>query len=140
MNEGRYNNELIVLRRVEVELNNVKILLENPQGHEDSHARSLCAYSIQQACEKMLKIQIYNSLGSKSDIKSHDLDYLLFKYKNDIHIVPEDIVKNASKITDWEASSRYDMQYDVSEGVLKFFLSVCENWFLELLEEGYKYV
>jgi HEPN domain-containing protein len=94
--------------------------------------KNIAAYHLQQAAEKLIKIQVYNS-GVKYDNKSlytHNIKTLIL-YAESLNIglvVPDYIRKNSSVISDWEAGSRYDVGFSIRIDVLKKTADVISNW------------
>lgn len=94
--------------------------------------KNMVAYHIQQAVEKMIKIQIYKS-GIAYDNKSiytHDINNLIV-YARLIGVdlvIPKAIEDNCMTITDWEAGSRYDIKFSVRVDTLEKYLEVCNAW------------
>jgi HEPN domain-containing protein len=94
--------------------------------------KNIAAYHLQQAAEKLIKIQVYNS-GVKYDNKSlytHNIKTLIL-YAESLNIglvVPDYIRKNSSVISDWEAGSRYDVGFSIRIDVLKKTADVIGNW------------
>ena len=100
--------------------------------------KNMCAYHLQQAVEKLVKIQIYKS-GIAYDNKSmysHNIRALLVyaESKEIPIIIPKLIKENASIITKWEAGSRYDLHFSIRIDTLeKYFLEV-EKWYQQVLK------
>ncbi len=99
-------------------------------------------YHIQQACEKMIKIQLYSS-GKKLDnarIYKHSIQELL-TYANSLKItvlIPSYIEKNKNVITRWEAEGRYDTHLVVRLDTLKKHYEEIEQWYEDLRQVGFK--
>ena len=94
--------------------------------------RGLAAYHLQQASEKLIKIQIYAS-GVRIDnakMYRHSLDDLIV-YASSLGIsltVPKWIDSKKYIITGWEATGRYDLSFVVRLDTLKRCLDECKNW------------
>ena len=78
------------------------------------YMKGLAGYHLQQAAEKMIKIQIYHSDAqlNYAKIYRHDLQELMM-YAESLEIpltVPDYIRKNALYISGWEAKGRYDVR------------------------------
>ena len=75
------------------------------------------AYHLQQATEKLIKIQVYSS-GVEYNNKSmfvHNIDSLS-AYADSLSIdvdIPIEVRDNAVTISDWDASGRYDLHFSV---------------------------
>ena len=87
------------------------------------HLRGLAGYHLQQAAEKMIKYQIYDS-GVPIDygkMYRHSLDDLM-TYAGSLDIslmVPSWINKKKYVITGWEAEGRYNLHFVVRMDTLK---------------------
>lgn len=106
------------------------------------YIKGLAAFHLQQASEKLIKIQLYNS-GKKLDLKrlyKHSLNDLLV-YAGDLKLkitVPAYILKNQVVITSWEAGGRYDVHKVVRIDTLEKCYQVIYEWYDELKKDGYK--
>ena len=104
--------------------------------------KNIAAYHIQQAAEKLIKIQIYAS-GAPIDYASlytHNIEKLLF-YAESIDvslIVPKYIRDNSLVLTEWEAGSRYDIGFRIRIDTLKKAADELELWYDEVLAAGIK--
>lgn len=100
------------------------------------------AYMLQQACEKLIKIQIYRSglhINNQS-VYTHDITNLI-SYARTIGvnlIVPQSIEQNAQVITKWEAKGRYDMHLVVRVNDLHKWYRVMTSWYKDLYKVGYR--
>jgi len=104
--------------------------------------KNSAAYHIQQAVEKLIKIQVYRSgiAYSNSALYIHNLSKLI-AYAEGIGVkldIPSEIRANAIKITDWEAGSRYDMSFSVRIDTLEKYQSLTEKWYQSLKKQGIK--
>lgn len=123
----------ILMARQGIELYNEKKIKE---------VKNTVAYHIQQASEKMIKIQIYRSgiTFNNSAVYIHNLPKLI-AYAESIGImlvIPDEIRSNALTITDWEAGSRYDLQFVVRIDTLEKYQKIVEDWFNDLKNKGIK--
>ncbi len=98
--------------------------------------RGQAGYHLQQATEKLIKIQIYQS-GKQIDnyrLYKHSIPELSSYAKSlgiDL-IVPAYIRKNDEKITGWEAEGRYDVHMVVRTDTLEKTYSVVDKWLEEM--------
>ena len=98
--------------------------------------RGEAGYHLQQAAEKLIKIQIYDS-GLKvnnAKIYRHSLDDLI-TYAESIGIqiiVPKWIDKKKYTITAWEAEGRYDLHFVVRMDTLKKCYVEIAEWIREI--------
>ncbi len=94
--------------------------------------KNIAAYHLQQAAEKLVKYQIYQSLGSADNRRmyTHDLSKLLDYAEAEglALIVPDYIKDHANQITDWEAGSRYDFGFVCRIDTLKKCCESIEEW------------
>lgn len=102
--------------------------------------KNMTAYHLQQAAEKLIKIQIYRS-GIEYNNKQlyiHNLVSLI-RYAKSLGIeilIPKEIDENALDITDWEAGSRYDLHFSIRIDKLKKIYSVIWNWYEAVYAKG----
>ena len=100
------------------------------KGYKD--IKNIAAYHLQQAAEKLIKIQIYSQLSNVDYRKmyTHDLSRLVGYAQSEglILTVPEYIKAHMNSITDWEAGSRYDVCFSVRIDVLKRTRDVIAEW------------
>lgn len=104
--------------------------------------KNSASYEIQQACEKLIKIQIYNSGVSLNyyNLYTHNLTRL-YEYGLNLGInvyIPRVILSNLDKISSWEAGSRYDIHFSIRIDVLKKYLKESEDWYSYLYKQGYR--
>lgn len=102
--------------------------------------KNVAAYHIQQAAEKLIKIQIYAATNKYNDaaVYTHNLEKLI-SYAESLEIefsIPKYIVDNSLVITNWEAGSRYDVGFQIRIDTLQRSLSEVENWFENLYKSG----
>jgi HEPN domain-containing protein len=106
------------------------------------YIKGMAGFHLQQAAEKMIKIQLYAS-GKKLDLHlvyKHSLDHLM-GYATSLGvelIIPEYIMTNSTVITAWEAAGRYDVHKVVKINQLEKCYSEIEGWFDELKKNGYR--
>ncbi|HAE44768.1 MAG TPA: hypothetical protein DCG37_04115 [Lachnospiraceae bacterium] len=105
------------------------------------YLRGQCGYHLQQACEKMIKVQIYSLLTvvDYGKIYKHDLADLEFYAKAEgIELsLPKYISDRLPLISSWEAEGRYDTHFVVRKDTLKRCISEMDKWY-EDLEQNYK--
>ncbi len=94
--------------------------------------KNIAAYHIQQATEKLIKYQIYRSevAISNSQMYTHNIERLIV-YGEALGIdliIPDYIMRNTLKITEWEAGSRYDIGFSVRIDVLKKAYKDIVDW------------
>ena len=96
------------------------------------HLRGLAGYHLQQAAEKMIKIQIYES-GVQIDHSKmfrHSLDDLI-GYASSLTIsliIPSWVEEKKYVITGWEAEGRYNLHFVVRMDTLKRCYSELIQW------------
>lgn len=93
-------------------------------------------YHLQQAAEKLIKIQIYRSDAEidYSRLYKHDLQYIIdYARSKDISlIVPEYVLKNTMVISSWEAEGRYDVHIVVRYPQLEKAYAIISEWYKQL--------
>lgn len=141
MSKDSYGLEDLSLANVEVDLDcAVHLLGVWLTGRtKNSNYKRRCAYFIQQAYEKMLKMQLYKYNGAKV-VRTHNIDKLIVlcrKYKG--VLIPSDLDKYSYLITNWEVSGRYDEAFSVNEIELRNHLNICWRMYESLLKKGYPY-
>lgn len=93
-------------------------------------------YHLQQAAEKLIKIQIYKS-GKNIDyskLYKHDIQYIInyAKSKGISLMIPDYVAKNSMVISSWEAEGRYDVHIVVKYPQLEKAYSVISEWYQQL--------
>ena len=93
-------------------------------------------YHLQQAAEKLIKIQIYKS-GKNIDyskLYKHDIQYIInyAKSKGISLMIPDYVTKNSMVISSWEAEGRYDVHIVVKYPQLEKAYSVISEWYQQL--------
>ena len=106
------------------------------------YLKGQAGYHLQQACEKLIKIQIYHSgiQINPAKIFKHSISDLI-TYANTLGIsfyVPAYINSHAGTITSWEAEGRYDIHVIVRIDILEKTYAVIEAWYNDLQELGYR--
>ena len=100
--------------------------------HKVKDIKNIAAYHIQQAAEKLIKIQIYDSAETieNSRIFTHNIEALLaYAEERGIEIsVPDYIRENALTITRWEAGSRYGLGLSIRIDTLEKCLNIVSEW------------
>lgn len=109
---------------------------KSQKAHYAKYLRGQAAYHLQQAAEKLIKIQLYRSgkVLDHAKIYKHSIGSLL-TYADDSNInllVPAIIRKNAELLTAWEAEGRYDVHIVVRTDTLEKYLQVINQWYAEL--------
>ncbi len=94
--------------------------------------KNVAAYHLQQAVEKLIKLQIYANRGSvsNSQMYTHNIQRLI-TYADSLSFgvnIPDYVRERSLQITDWEVGSRYDVQFSVRIDVLKKALAVVSEW------------
>lgn len=102
--------------------------------------KNMVAYHLQQAAEKIIKIQIYRSgvEYNNRQLYIHNL-VTLINYAQSLEfefLLPKKIDDNALTITDWEAGSRYDLHFSIRIDTLKNFYEAISSWYDELYAKG----
>ncbi|MDO4362905.1 MAG: HEPN domain-containing protein [Clostridia bacterium] len=102
--------------------------------------KNVAAYHLQQATEKLIKIQIYSKADdlNYSNLYTHNIEKLLaYSEKLNISIcIPKYIDDNSLVLTEWEAGSRYNVGFQIRINVLKKTLDEVEKWYEEVYNTG----
>lgn len=102
--------------------------------------KNFAAYHIQQATEKLIKIQVYNKYANYNNhsLYTHNIEKLIV-YADSLNIdaiIPKYIRDNSLVITDWEAGSRYDVGFSIRIDTLKKASKEVDSWYSKLYEDG----
>ncbi len=133
------------MAQIQADLFMAKAAIAEAEGMNPRAAKYIkgqAGYHLQQASEKMIKIQLYAS-GEKIDpakVYKHNLEALIAyapALKIDL-IIPSYVVQNEVIISGWEAEGRYDLHFAVKITQLKKCLSELEAWYQQLKEAGFK--
>ncbi len=114
--------------------------IELYKNNEIKEVKNQAAYHLQQAIEKLIKIQVYNS-GCAYNIRSmyvHNISTLT-RYADSLNIsvdIPAEIRNNAIMISDWEASGRYDIHFTVRVDTLEKYHRIVSEWFERIKRSG----
>lgn len=100
--------------------------------HRIKDIKNVAAYHLQQASEKLLKIQIYNIIVDTNNRRmyTHDLSKLIEYAETEglDLIVPKYIRDHVNTITEWEAGSRYDIGFSIRIDTLKKCYAEVVDW------------
>lgn len=102
------------------------------EQHHNRDVKNIAAYHLQQATEKLIKIQIYAHAADTGNapLYTHHIERLIVYAETlgfDL-IIPDYIREHSLEITDWEAGSRYDVGFSVRVDVLKKTLEAVSEW------------
>ena len=102
------------------------------EEHNIRDIKNVAAYHIQQATEKLIKIQIYEKASNinNQSMYTHNIESLIL-YADSLNIditVPKYFKDNSLIITDWEAGSRYDVGFSIRIDTLKRAISELNEW------------
>ena len=109
---------------------------------EAKYIKGQAGYHLQQASEKLVKIQLYAS-GKNIDpakVYKHKIDELLaYASSEGINvIIPAYINSHAVMISSWEAEGRYDLHFVVKITQLEKCYTEVIHWYEELKQKGFK--
>lgn len=101
-------------------------------GRLSKYFKGQAGYHLQQAAEKLIKIQIYNSAQKvdNSKVFKHDISQLV-SYAKTIGvklIVPSYIITQGPRLTSWEAEGRYDVHVVVRIDTLEKCYEEVISW------------
>lgn len=141
---GGYANPL-TLGQIEADLFVAEALIEKVKtlpGRRGKFFRGQAAYHLQQAAEKLIKIQIYASgLGiNHSKIYKHSLDDLITYGQSlgAVLMILEYVKRKKYIMTRWEVEGRYDIHFVVRLDTLERCLAELKNWYIILKKKGIK--
>lgn len=102
--------------------------------------KNVAAYHIQQAMEKLIKIQVYSNCVECDNHKmyTHSIEKLAM-YADSLNIesyIPKYVRDNSVFISDWEAGSRYDVAFSVRIDTLKKALTETKLWYEQIYNTG----
>ncbi len=131
---GKTNNP-ISLGQIEADLFMAKAAIEKAESMSSNSGkfyRGQAGYHLQQAAEKLIKIQIYASGITVNNAKMyrHSLDDLI-TYAQSLNIgitIPKWVNKEKYTITSWEAEGRYDLHFVVRIDTLKKAFREISQW------------
>ena len=133
------NNVPLTYGQIEADLFVAKATIEKAKelsSKAGKYYRGQAGYHLQQAAEKLIKIQIYNSGAAINHAKlyRHSLDDLI-TYAMSIGVtisVPKWINEKKYIISGWEAEGRYDLHFVVRMDTLERAYSEIEEWYESL--------
>lgn len=109
-----------------------KQAIEYFDSNHNCDIKNIAAYHLQQAAEKLIKIQIYNKCNqvNNAQMYTHQIEKLIL-YADSLGInaiIPQYIRENSLIITAWEAGSRYDIGFSIRIDTLKKCSDVISEW------------
>ena len=131
-----HKNQIISVGQIKADIIMAEKAIEEAKASTPKLSKFLkgqAGYHIQQATEKIIKYQIYNS-GAKTDntkMYKHSINDLI-TYANTLGIdilIPSFIDKHAIQITSWEAEGRYNIHFVARMDTLEKHLSIVKHWF-----------
>ena len=134
--ESKY---ILTYAQIEADLFVAKATIDKAKelsSNAGKYYRGQAGYHLQQAAEKLIKIQIYNSGASLDYAKlyRHSLDDLL-TYATSIGVtitIPKWVDEKKYSITAWEAEGRYDLHFVVRMDTLEKAYTEITNWYESL--------
>ena len=117
-----------------------KQAIEYFKEHNAKDIKNIAAYHLQQATEKLIKIQIYAKSDNydNASMYTHNIEKLI-AYAQALNIdvaVPKYIDNNSLILTSWEAGSRYDVGFQIRIDTLEKTLAEIDNWYDKLYASG----
>lgn len=144
--KGKSGSLALSMLQIKADLHLAKTAMDASRTAKPSkyvkYLKGQAGYHLQQATEKLVKIQIYHS-GVKinnSKIFKHSIGDLI-TYARSLGIpfyVPGYIDAHAGTITSWEAEGRYDIHVIVRIDTLERVYSEIESWYDSLQKNGYR--
>lgn len=125
---------------IKVDIIAAKQAIEYYKEHSIKDIKNIAAYHLQQAAEKLIKIQIYVKADNYDNVSlyTHNIEKLI-AYAQSLNInvaIPKYIDDNSLILTSWEAGSRYDVGFQIRIDTLIKSLEEIENWYNELYNSG----
>ena len=110
------------------------------KSHNVKDIKNIAAYHLQQATEKLIKIQIYAKADVFNNVSmyTHNIEKLI-AYAQSLSIdfyVPRYVEDNSLVLTNWEAGSRYDVGFQIRIDTLNKMLGEIKKWYDELYRSG----
>ena len=109
-----------------------KQAIEYFEQKNNKDIKNVAAYHLQQAAEKLIKLQIYSAIQSTDNKRmyTHDLNKLIDYAESEKFSlnVPKYIYEHLNTITEWEAGSRYDIGFSIRIDTLKKAYEVISEW------------
>lgn len=139
----RRNNYLSILQiKADIQIVEQIINFIASESGNSKYLRGQACYHIQQAVEKMIKIQIYSNTTKIEyhKIYDHSIDKLI-TYGESLGIdmiIPSSIRNNAYRISGWEAHGRYDAHLVTKMTTIEKFYNIVKGWYDELYSDGYR--
>lgn len=114
--------------------------IEYYKEHNVKDIKNVAAYHLQQAAEKLIKIQIYVKAENydNASLYTHNIEKLI-AYSQSLNVdvtIPKYIDDNSLVLTSWEAGSRYDVGFQTRIDTLNKALDEIEKWYDELYNLG----
>ncbi len=113
-----------------------KQAIEYYEKRKNKNIKNVAAFHLQQAAEKLIKIQIYRNVTilDYKKIYVHNLEKLI-EYADSLGIeliIPDYVRKNSLLITGWEAGSRYDICFSIRIDAIKKAYNVIAIWYKQV--------
>ncbi len=131
------------IKLAKMDLSVAKNILDVYRDTKEKEAKNIAAFHIQQAIEKLIKVQIYNSGVNYNNYKiyTHNIRQLIKYATEELGIdigVPKLIKDNALLITDWAVEGRYDIHFTINIRTLENTYNETYCWYTELQEKSKK--
>ena len=106
------------------------------------YLRGQACYHLQQAAEKLIKLQIYVHIKDVNYHRMYDHrieQLIMYGESQGVALdIPNEIRKNSMVITSWEANGRYDLHITTRITTIQRFLNVIVEWYDNLYSFGYR--
>ena len=136
-----YRNRMLSMGMVRGDVIASKSALSGYKEQGFKELKGICAYHIQQACEKLIKLQIYSLASSVNNHKmyTHNLNYLV-NYGHTLGIKLYIPIKSVEqeRISTWESTGRYGLRFKIRVDVLEKYIRVIEDWYSVLYSKGFR--
>jgi len=133
------NNNPLSMGQIEADIFMAESAMEKAttlSSKRGKYFRGQAGYHLQQAAEKMIKIQIYESGLQLNNARMyrHSLDDLM-TYAQSLNIsldIPKWVKQKRFAISEWEAEGRYDLHFVVRLDTLQKCYQELQTWFKRL--------
>lgn len=139
MKSGSDRELILIMPQIRADLIAANSLINKAneqKGTLAKHLKGLAGFHLQQAAEKLIKIQIYNKIEKPNHARIYKHNLLdLYEYANDNIgniIMPNYILQHIDQITSWEAKGRYDVHSVVRKDTLEKCYHEIESWMEEV--------
>jgi len=130
------------MRIIKEDIDHANYGIEKYKRERYRESKSIACFHIQQAVEKMIKIQFQNRVSQLnwSNLRTHDINRLR-AYAEQLRFklyIPNKIIKNVDHINAWETSGRYFDDFSVRIDFIENIYKEVVTWYADLWKSGYR--